>query len=147
MDEKKEVQIINKLDTLIRLTAYNTIKEESLENKINILLNMGLESIEIRKILGREEFKKFLLQILDDDTSKLVYHFSDGSTSRKIAKVTPISFSTVTKYWEKWSEVKPEIVESIPAQRGKRYKKIFSLEDFGIDLSIEFEKNNSIIKS
>jgi len=140
MEGKKEEQVINKLNILIRLTAYNVIKDESLENKIIILLGIGLGSIEISEILGREEFKKFLLQILDDDTSKLVYHYSDGSTSREIAKVTPITFPTVTKYWERWSIIKPKIVELIPVQGGKRYKRIFSLEDFGIDLPKEFEK-------
>ena len=53
MDEKKEEQIINKLDTLIRLTAYNAIKGESLEKKIWILSSIGLRNIEIAEILDK----------------------------------------------------------------------------------------------
>jgi len=94
------------------------------------------------KFLGWKSAKEVLLDTLKDDISKLVYHYSDGSTSRDIAKKLPISHMTVTVYWKKWAKI--GIVEPFKVKGGgKRYKKIFDLEEFGIEIPEIKESTNT----
>ncbi|MHA1755339.1 MAG: hypothetical protein ACTSVV_01115 [Promethearchaeota archaeon] len=84
--------------------------------------------------------KNVLKSILDDDIKKVIYHNSDGKlSSRKIAELVPLSHSQIVVYWNEWS--KSNIVEPIRVRGGGlRYKKIFDLEDFGIQVP-SIEKN------
>ena len=84
------------------------------------------------KFIGWQNVKSVLSEALNDDISKLVYHYSDGRSSREIAKKVSISHQTVTNYWKKWAKM--GIVEPISARRAPRYKKLFSLEEVGIDV-------------
>lgn len=113
------------------------------EDKSEKIMNLLEDILKWTEIQGWRDVKKILLEILDDDVSKLVYHYSDGRSSREVAKKTPVSYSTVVKYWEEWSKIRPEIVEPISVQRGTRYKKIFLLENFGIGISEETGKVES----
>jgi len=84
------------------------------------------------KFQGWRNVKGILLDTLKDDLSKLVYHYSDGRSSREVADKVPIDHVTVTKYWKKWRKI--GIVEPMHVRRGTRYKRIFSLEEFGIEI-------------
>ena len=84
------------------------------------------------KFIGWQNVKTILSEALNDDISKLVYHYSDGRSSREVAKKVSISHTQVTKYWKKWAKL--GIVEPISAPRAPRYKKLFSLEDVGIEI-------------
>lgn len=106
--------------------------ETYLNNKVIELLEEILKWV---KFLGWRNVKDVLLDTLKDDLSKLIYHYSDGSSSRKIAEKLPVSHSTVTIYWKKWAKI--GIVEPLKVKGGgTRYRKIFDLEDFGIELPV-----------
>jgi hypothetical protein len=76
--------------------------------------------------------KQVLTSALRSDAEKLVYNFSDGRSSQEVAKVSGVSFPTVTVYWKRWSTL--GIVDPMKVQGGTRYRRIFSLEDVGIDV-------------
>lgn len=84
------------------------------------------------KFQGWQNVKGILSEVLEDDVSKLVYHYSDGRSSREVAEKVRVSHSTVTNYWKRWAKI--GIVEPIRVRRGIRYKKVFSLEEFGIEV-------------
>ena len=107
---------------------------ENIEEKIVRILEEILRWI---KFQGWRNVKDVLVDVLTDDLSKLIYHYSDGRSSRKIAQKVSVSHSTVTRYWKKWAKV--GIVEPVIVGGKTRYRKIFELEDFGIELP-EIEK-------
>jgi len=101
--------------------------------------NVGLEILEVLKeILKWTKFqawsrvKDTLLTELQDKKSILVYHLSDGKSSREIAKKVGITHPTVLNYWKKWSRI--PLVEPIVVGGKVRYRKMFELEDFGIEI-------------
>lgn len=70
-------------------------------------------------------------QALQKDSEKLVYHYSDGRTSTEVAKLSGLSDFTIRSYWKKWNSM--GIVSPSPKFKG-RFERMFSLDDFGIDL-------------
>ena len=77
---------------------------------------------------------KALISALDTEEKKIAYNMSNGeNTSRDIAKVISLAYSTVTDWWQDWYRL--GIAEAVSVQRGKRAKKLFELEDFGIKVS------------
>ena len=107
----------------------NNIAKEKTDRIIELL---G-EILKWTKFQGWQSLKNVLLSTLNDDISKLVYHCSDGSSSREIAELTPISHVTVVNYWRKWAKI--GIVEPIKVPGGGvGYRKMFSLEAFGIEV-------------
>jgi hypothetical protein len=80
---------------------------------------------------GAQLAKKVLRDILSKDAEKVVYQYSDGKGSAEIAALAGVSDFTVRSYWKKWNT--EGLV--IPSQKFKgRYERIFSLEDFGIEV-------------
>ena len=84
------------------------------------------------KFQGWRDIKEILLDTLKYDEDKIVFHYSDGRSSRAVAREAPVSRPTILKMWEKWAKI--GIVEPMQVQRGTRYRRIFSLDEFGIDL-------------
>lgn len=84
------------------------------------------------KFQGWRKVKEVLLDTLKEDEDKLVYHYSNGRSSREVAERTPVSQFTVVKRWAKWARI--GIVEPVQVQRGTRYMRIFPLEVFGIEI-------------
>lgn len=82
------------------------------------------------RLQGMQTARTILENNLTKDTEKRAYHFSDGRDSREVGKLAGISHMTVTNYWKKWSAL--GIVEPVRARGGERYRRIFSLEDFGM---------------
>jgi len=76
--------------------------------------------------------KKLLLEILASPKEKVAYQSSDGRASRKVAKEADVGYATVTLWWKKW--VKAGIAEPISVKGGQRAKRVFSLDDFGIEV-------------
>lgn len=74
---------------------------------------------------------KGLLESLSD-VEKIAYQNSDGRSSRDVAKTVNVHFTTVSQWWRKWYTL--GIVESMQVQRGTRYRRSFSLEDFDIKI-------------
>jgi Fic family protein len=90
------------------------------------------EVLKWTKFQGMMKVKEVLLETLKKDEEKIVYQNSDGRDSRDIAKIAGISHQTVVNYWKRWANV--GIVEPIKVRGGIRYKKSFSLLDFGIEI-------------
>ena len=90
------------------------------------------EILKWTKFQGMMKVKEVLLETLKKDEEKIVYQNSDGRDSRDIAKIAGISHQTVVNYWKRWATL--GIVESIKVRGGIRYKKSFSLLDFGIEI-------------
>jgi len=107
---------------------------ESIEEKIVKLLE---EILRWTRFQGWRNVKDVLTDVLTDDLSKLIYHYSDGRSSGQIAQKVSVSHATVLRYWRKWAKV--GIVEPIKVGSGIRYRKMFNLEDFGIEVP-EIEK-------
>lgn len=86
------------------------------------------------KVTSIPRVKELLLEILENPEEKIVYQSSNGEGSMKVAKLANVSHVTVTKWWKKW--IKAGIAVSISVKGGKRAKRIFSLDDFGIEVPI-----------
>lgn len=84
------------------------------------------------KFEGMQRVKSVLTDVLQKDSEKIIYQFSDGRSSGDVAKLAGVSHQTVVNYWKKWSTM--GIVEAEPVRGGTRYGRIFSLEDFGIEV-------------
>jgi len=96
------------------------------------ILEVLKEILKWTKFQGWKEVKGVLLSQLKDERMRLIYHLSDGKSTREIAKKTSVSHMTVYEYWKKWSRV--PIVEPIIVKGKIRYRKMFELEDFGIEI-------------
>ena len=108
------------------------------QDKIVELLNELLKWIKVTSI---PHVKTLLQEILRNDKEKIAYHCSDGRNIREVAKSANVGVSTIGNWWKTWS--KYGIVELVSVRRGKRVKRIFSLEDFGIQVPrIKMKKKN-----
>ena len=89
------------------------------------------ELVKWKRFEGAQLAKKILRELLSKDAEKIVYQYSDGRGSKDIADLAGVSDFSVRSYWKKWN------VEGlvIPSKKHKgRYEKVFSLEDFGIEI-------------
>jgi len=103
------------------------------ENKSDRIIMLLEEILKWTRFQGWRGVKDVLLDTLNDDISKLIYHYSDGKGSREVATLAGLkSHKTVLNYWKKWAIL--GIVEPLKVQRGIRYKRSFSLSDFGIEI-------------
>lgn len=93
------------------------------------------ELVRWARFQGIQQAKQVLQRLLEDpgkgDTTKRVYHLSDGRSSEDIAKAAGVSGQTVRNYWRAWFT--SGIVTPSKKYKG-RFEKIFDLEDVGIPL-------------
>jgi len=106
--------------------------EDAKKDKQDIMIEILGEMLKWLKVTSIPQVKKLLLDILSSDKEKIAYHYSDGRDSRAVAKLAGIHFSTVATWWKRWERA--GIAEPIGAKRGERARRIFSLEDFGIEV-------------
>lgn len=101
------------------------------ENEQTVLLREILKWI---KISGIKEVKSLLEVQIQNDTKKYIYQLSDGNKgTQEIAKIVGgLSHQSVANYWKSWEKV--GLGGSISAHGGKRFKRSFDLEDFGIKI-------------
>ncbi len=89
---------------------------------------------------GVQKARQVLMETLKKDSEKLAYHYSDGRGSAEVAKLTGISDFAVRSYWKKWATL--GLV--VPSEKFKgRYKRVFSLEDLGIELPLKKQKGTT----
>lgn len=101
------------------------------EDKIVELLE---ELVKWAKVTGFTQVKNLLLEILPSPEERIAYQSSDGErTSRDVAEIAKVSQPTVSKLWKIW--IKAGIADPVKVQRGERAKHLFSLDDFGIEVS------------
>ncbi|MEM2154619.1 MAG: hypothetical protein QXY76_06875 [Nitrososphaeria archaeon] len=109
------------------------MSNEQIKNKEDKIIEILEEMLKWVKIIGLQQVKNLLSELLSTDEKKIVYYYSDGRTSREISKLTGISHATITNWWKIW--VKAGIAESVKVKGGgERAKRIFLLQDFGIDI-------------
>ena len=85
------------------------------------------------KFSGIREVRTVLMNILDTEEKRLIYHLSDGENgSVEIGRRVEVSHVTVTRYWQSWNRL--GIVEPLRVRGGLRYRKSFKLEDFGFSI-------------
>jgi len=101
----------------------------SKEDKMIELLE---ELVRWTRVTSIPNVKRLLLELLQTPEEKVAYEYSDGKGSQDIARIVGISYSTITLWWKKW--LKAGIAEAISAKGGQRAKRVFSLEDFGIEI-------------
>jgi len=99
--------------------------------------NILKEILKWTKFQGMQKIKQVLETALNTDTKKLVYELSDGISSPKIAKIAGADSSTVRDYWRDWAIL--GIVEIHPEYK-RRYRRIFSLKEVGIEVPEVKEK-------
>lgn len=102
------------------------------EQNFETMMNVLQELLKWSKFQGWQKAKNVLLDTLENDLLKLLYQLSDGKSSTAIADKLPISHVTVTKYWNKWAKI--GIVKPMQVKGGTRYKRVFSLDEFGIEI-------------
>ena len=90
------------------------------------------ELVKWTRLSSKPGVKTLLLDILKDDERKMVYQLSDGRGSVEIAKLTGVGASTIPEWWKQWNKV--GISEAMPVRGGERAKRLFSLDDFGIEV-------------
>jgi len=102
------------------------------DEKFDRMIELLEEILKWLRLEGVERAKTTLNDLIRTDTEKLVYESSDGRTSRGVADIAGVSHTTVVNYWNRWA--KYGIVEEVRSRRGARYKRIFSLSDFGTEV-------------
>jgi transposase len=83
------------------------------------------------KFTGMEKLRKSIDDSMKTDIKKLVYELSDGRSSPDIAQETGVDETTIRDYWKAWAYL--GLVEIHPDYK-KRYRKLFSLTEFGIEI-------------
>lgn len=106
-----------------------TEKKDKQDRMIEILE----ETLKWTRVTSIPQVKRLFLDILPSDKEKIAYHFSDGAHSGKdVAAVAGVATGTVSNWWKVW--VKSGIAESVSVKGGERARRMFSLEDFGIQV-------------
>jgi len=91
------------------------------------------------KVSSYREVKDFLNSILENDTKKLIYQYSDGNHgTTEVVKSAKSSAQTVSNCWKEWKKL--GIGETVDVKGGARFKRTFDLNDFGLLLT----QNNSL---
>lgn len=90
------------------------------------------ELVKWTKVMSIPKVKTILLETLSKPEEKIAYECSDGSTSSQIAEKVGVHQTTISSWWKKW--VKLGIAEYVSASGGQRGKRVFSLEDFDIEV-------------
>ena len=103
-----------------------------------------MEILKWIKFSGMKEVRELLTNVLSTNTEKLMYELTDGEAStRDIAIKCNITHVTVGNYWQKWKVI--GILESTEKYNGKRYKKICSLKEIGIEVpEINVKKDSGV---
>lgn len=96
------------------------------DNNTNEILK---EILKWQILQGKEILRELIPKLLDNNDKKRVYEMTDGiRTSIEIKKVVGVSDSTVSNWWNIWYSF------GILEKEGRKYKKIISLKDIGIDI-------------
>jgi len=83
------------------------------------------------KVSSYREVNDFFKFLLDTGTKKLIYQFSDGTnSSAEVVKKAKSSAQTVSDCWKLWKKI--GIGETVDVTGGKRFKRTFDLDDFGL---------------
>lgn len=102
------------------------------EEKKYRIIEILTEILKWIKVTSIPQVRKLLLDILRSNEEKIAYHFSDGRSSQEVAKFAGVGYVTITRWWKSW--VRAGIAESVSVKGGERARRMFSLEDFNIEV-------------
>lgn len=108
------------------------VPEEAKKDKQDRMIEMLEEMLKWTKVTSIPQVKELLLDILPSDEEKIAYYYSDGRGSQEVAKLAGVTHTTVTNWWKIWA--RGGIAEIMSVKGGVRAKRLFSLEDFGIEV-------------
>jgi len=107
-------------------------------SKEDRMIELLEELVKWTKVTSIPRVKELLLGVLKSPKEMIAYQASDGETSgREVGDRANVNQTTVTNWWKAW--IKAGIAESISVQRGERAKRVFSLDDFGIEVPAKKE--------
>jgi hypothetical protein len=114
--------------------------------EVERIIELLQEMLKWVKFAGAREVRTVLMNILDTEQKRLIYHLSDGERgSVEIGKTVNASDSTVRRCWDSWMRL--GIVEPLSVRGGIRYKKSFEMEDFGFIIpQIKAEKKDDALE-
>ena len=85
------------------------------------------------KLIGRNEVKKIIREIITNEEDYLLYQNSNGEkTVRELSLITGLSIRTISFRWEIWEKL--GIMKKIEVGTGGRGKKLIDLEELGIEI-------------
>ena len=100
------------------------------------------ELVKWTKVTSIPKVKKLLLEILSSPEEKIAYQLSEGKkTVKQAAKQVNAATGTISGWWKKW--IKAGIAEPIPVSGGTRARRVFSLDDFGIEVPLSREMTSN----
>ena len=104
-------------------------------SKQDRMIELLEELLKWTKVTSIPRVKELLLGILESAEERIAYQSSDGKeSSREVADQASVSQFKVAKWWKKW--IKAGIAEPVSVRRGERAMRIFSLDDFGIEIPV-----------
>jgi hypothetical protein len=110
--------------------------QASLDDLLDVLeanQNTLKEILTWLKVSGAEKVRQLLQSALDSPDKRVVYHLSDGRTTREIAAVSDVSAGAVSIYWKRWYRL--GLMKKINVKGGgERHFRSFDLDDYGIEL-------------
>jgi len=87
--------------------------------------------------------KELLLEILASPEERIAYEISDGKkTITQVANQANAATGTISGWWKKW--IKAGIAEPVSVRGGTRARRIFSLDDFGIEVPKIVKKSSNV---
>lgn len=113
----------------------NSGKDEQKDATLTDVYNVLKELLKWVKFSGSKEVKSVLDSNIHSDEEKMIYSLSNGANSSyDIAKIIGANDTVrrrVSDHWDRWE--KAGLGEPVSSQgKGKRFKRSFDLEDFGI---------------
>jgi hypothetical protein len=102
-------------------------------SKEDRMIELLEELVKWTKVRSLPRVKELLLSILKNPEEMTAYQASDGERSgREVGERANVGQTTVARWWKTW--IRAGIAEPVSVQRGERAKRIFSLDDFGIEV-------------
>jgi hypothetical protein len=105
---------------------------KGIEDKQSEVIEILIEMLKWIKVTSIPHVKKLLMELLPSDEEKVAYHYSDGRASQEVSRLAGVSYVTITKWWKTW--IRAGIAEAISVKGGERAKRVFSLDDFCIEV-------------
>jgi predicted Fe-S protein YdhL (DUF1289 family) len=92
------------------------------------------------KISNSEKVNLILRTHLNSPEKRLVYHLSDGRSTREISAISSVSISAISTYWKKWNRL--GLTRKVGVKGGgERHFKNFDLDGYDMEVrDIPFKK-------
>ena len=103
-------------------------------SKEDRMIELLEELVRWTKVTSIPSVRELLLKMLESPEGRIAYHSSDGErASREVGRISNVSYRTIANWWKTWTRA--GIAEPISVRGGgERAKRVFSLDDFGIEV-------------